>query len=107
MRRHPLLNASAGILTRRNLRRDGKTRAEVQEAMEGFTPDLFQQACEAAEQRTGRVVPDFSTIATPEGVVGEFGDGHIIKAIMDFFETPLGQMILSIIKMLLMGLIAA
>jgi|SRR6266496_1147069 len=39
-------------------------------------------------------------------VAGKLGDGHILKAIEDFFNSPLGKAILQVAVALLMALIA-
>ena len=42
-------------------------------------------------------------ISSPPGNVGAFGDGTIIKAITDFFNSPLGQLIMQLIMSFLMA----
>lgn len=96
---HPLFYAVAKIATRRKLRTSGRSFSEVNEMMAACDPDLIDTAVATA----GGQVPDFSAKV---GDVGAFGDGHIIKAITDFFATPLGQIVLKILEALLMGLIA-
>lgn len=95
---HPLMFELGMIHTRRKLRKEGRSYSDINDALAGVTAKTVEAALPE-----GTVLPTFSQPAIAEGAVGVFGDGHIIKAIEDFFQTPLGQLILKIIEMIAMS----
>lgn len=82
---------------------------EINRRMAGCTDEIVEKALTQAKAATGQEVPTVIQAvlsgATPVGAdaVGEWGDGHILQAILDFFKSDLGQMI---IKLLLSFLFA-
>lgn len=85
---------------------------------EGVAHDIISQMIDACDTniidiaitRASEENPDLpAAIAAlsvvPDGKMGAIGDGHIIKAIIAFFQTPLGKALLSILMALLLALI--
>lgn len=105
--RHPII----GILTRVNLRDMGYSSLEIQKGMRKLTNDVLKDATETALSMTGTTVDSLPPSIRPEfvGAVadasppGAFGDGTIIKAITDFLNSPLGQLIIQLIMSLIMA----
>lgn len=77
------------LAMRRELRRQGKTSAQINALMAGCDEDVVDEAISQAK-------------ATAE--VAALGDGTILQAILDFLNSPLGKAIIAAIIALLGGL---
>lgn len=109
---HPFIN----LAVRLKYRDLGYDPAAIRAAMRCFSSKMVKQAAtEARAQLPNESIPAvvqtamfgsvlFDTPPSPPGeMTGAFGDGSIIEAIMRFFDSPLGQLIMQILMMLLMG----
>lgn len=71
----------------------GLTRAQARRAVALVDSDKLTEAATKAG------------VALPPAVVGAFGDGHILQAIVAWFESPTGQAVIAaLVKILLLAL---
>lgn len=108
---HPFIN----LAVRLKYREAGYDPSEIRAAMRGFSPKVVKQATdEACAQMPNEKISPVVSVAllgtsqaealnSSPGNTGAFGDGTIIKAITDFFNSPLGQLIMQLIMSFLMA----
>lgn len=107
---HPFVN----VAIRLQLRELGYNTTEIRNAMRRFSSSLLRQAInEARTVRPNDVIPAVVQTAllgsvvfqgddvSSPGETGAFGDGSIIEAIIRFFDSPIGQLIMQLIMTLL------
>lgn len=77
-------------------------------AVRNVGDDEMNSFCAEAAMETGAIMPDVAVEAGGLAHFGAIGDGHILKAIMDWLKSPEGQAFISaLIKLLLAALMAA
>lgn len=89
---HPLAVVFARQQIRQELRKNGVGFLQAIESSRNVTGDDLDDTAAAvgAALPAAMLIPD-------AGTVGAIGDGTILQAIIDFFKSPTGQMILGVI----------
>lgn len=98
---HPFLYTLARVGARRQVRAMGHRLSTVNEALSEIGNDAID-----AEMDAHGVTFEVLASYAPSGMVGGFGDGSIIAAIIEFFKSPRGQAIIDAIVKMILALIA-
>lgn len=86
--RHPVFYSLVQARVRRQLRRQGVTGDDLDDAMQACRAELID-----------------ATVAEQPALVGAIGDGKILNAILDFLRSEQGQALVSALVKILLALI--
>jgi hypothetical protein len=98
---HPFAMMHARVHIRRGMLAGGATVSEAREGSHSVTADDLH----ATAVHKGVVIPAALYVASAVPGATAFGDGHILKAIADFFNSPAGQIILKALVAVLLAAI--